>query len=76
MKNQCWLWPDRQISKTESRELREEHNALVNAYGNALDVLMDAEFLLRKAGINPKEAPAMADSFKRAAAAAKVLLDS
>ncbi len=27
-----WLWPDRAISKTESRKLREEHNALVNVY--------------------------------------------
>ena len=25
-----WLWPDRVIGKRESRELREEHNALVN----------------------------------------------
>lgn len=27
-----WLWPDHSISKAESRQLREEHNALVNAY--------------------------------------------
>ena len=26
----CWLWPDRNIGKRESRQLREEHNALVN----------------------------------------------
>lgn len=26
-----WLWPDRTIGKRESRQLREEHNALVNA---------------------------------------------
>jgi hypothetical protein len=26
----CWLWPDRTIGKAESRQLREEHNALVN----------------------------------------------
>jgi hypothetical protein len=25
-----WLWPDRTIGKAESRELREEHNAVVN----------------------------------------------
>ena len=26
-----WLWPDHVIGKRESRALREEHNALVNA---------------------------------------------
>lgn len=26
-----WLWPNRTISKTESAQLREEHNATVNA---------------------------------------------
>lgn len=25
-----WQWPDHVISKSESRRLREEHNALVN----------------------------------------------
>lgn len=25
-----WLWPDRTISKAESRQLRDEHNAAVN----------------------------------------------
>lgn len=30
MKPQCWLWPDHTIAKAESRQLREEHNALVN----------------------------------------------
>lgn len=28
----AWLWPDRTIGKRESRQLREEHNALLNAY--------------------------------------------
>lgn len=27
-----WLWPNRTISKAESGQLREEHNALVNAF--------------------------------------------
>ena len=31
-----WLWPDRKISKTESRALREEHNALVNVSADLL----------------------------------------
>lgn len=26
-----WLWPDRVIGKRESRQLREEHNRLVNS---------------------------------------------
>ena len=28
----CWLWPDRNIGKRESRELRGQFNALVNDY--------------------------------------------
>lgn len=28
--NTCWLWPDRTIGKQESRQLREEHNAVVH----------------------------------------------
>lgn len=28
----AWLWPDKTIGKKESRQLREEHNKLVNAY--------------------------------------------
>lgn len=35
----CWLWPDRNIGKRESRRLREEHNALVNKHHAALDAL-------------------------------------
>jgi hypothetical protein len=29
-KSTCWHWPDHTISKTESRQLREEHNRAVN----------------------------------------------
>lgn len=32
----AWLWPDHVIGKRESRRLREEHNALVNAYNDLL----------------------------------------
>jgi len=32
---QSWLWPNRVIGKRESGELREEHNALVNALAEA-----------------------------------------
>jgi hypothetical protein len=28
----AWLWPDKAISKRASRTLREEHNALLNAF--------------------------------------------
>lgn len=37
MKTQSWLWPDRQIGKRESRQLREEHNALVNSHTELLE---------------------------------------
>ena len=30
--HKSWLWPDRTIGKRESRELRNEHNALVNSH--------------------------------------------
>lgn len=36
---ECWLWPDRTIGKRESRQLREEHNKVVNAHANLLEVL-------------------------------------
>jgi hypothetical protein len=36
MKVQSWLWPDRVISKRESRVLREEHNAAVNTNAELL----------------------------------------
>jgi len=41
-----WLWPDRVISKSESRKLREEHNKLVNLSRDMLDALEEivAEF--------------------------------
>lgn len=40
---------------------------LMAAAPDMLAALRDAEFLLRKAGINPGEATRMADSFKRCA---------
>ncbi|MCC6132486.1 MAG: hypothetical protein IT186_21390 [Acidobacteria bacterium] len=33
-----WLWPDRVIPKAESRQIREEHNALVNSHHDLLEV--------------------------------------
>ena len=36
---QSWLWPDRTIGKRESRQLREEHNELVNEHAAMLDAL-------------------------------------
>lgn len=34
----AWLWPDRVISKRESRRLREEHNRLVNETSALLEI--------------------------------------
>jgi hypothetical protein len=39
VKAQSWLWPDRTISERESRQLREEHNALVNLNAELLEAL-------------------------------------
>lgn len=46
-KHQSWLWPDRAIGKRESRELREEHNALINSHAQLLDVLRMMPAVLR-----------------------------
>jgi hypothetical protein len=35
----AWLWPDRKIGKRESRRLRDEHNATVNAIVITRDAL-------------------------------------
>lgn len=40
-KHKTWLWPDRTISKRESRELRDEHNALANSHAALLDALRE-----------------------------------
>ena len=40
--SRCWLWPDREISKRKSRELREEHNAMVNRCGRLEELLLQA----------------------------------
>lgn len=34
-----WHWPDRIIGKRESRQLREEHNALANSHAELLEAL-------------------------------------
>lgn len=39
MKTKSWLWPDHTIGKRESRQLREEHNALVNSHAELLAAL-------------------------------------
>ena len=39
MTTQSWLWPDRTIGKRESRQLREEHNELVNEHAAMRDAL-------------------------------------
>ncbi len=31
-RTRTWLWPDRVVGKRESRQLRDEHNALVNSH--------------------------------------------
>ena len=36
-----WLWPDRTIGKRESRQLREEHNRVVNENAELLTALKD-----------------------------------
>jgi len=39
-KHESWLWPDRTIGKLESRDLREEHNRLVNSHAELLSSLV------------------------------------
>ena len=36
MRHKSFLWPDHAISKAESRRIREEHNAAINALADAL----------------------------------------
>lgn len=36
MKHKSFLWPDHVISKAESRRIRDEHNAAINALAGAL----------------------------------------
>jgi hypothetical protein len=38
-KHTTWLWPDHVISKRESGELREQHNATVNSHAELLALL-------------------------------------
>jgi hypothetical protein len=42
-----WLWPDRTIGKRESRQLREEHNALVNSHEELVGLLRRAHSALQ-----------------------------
>lgn len=37
MRHKPFLWPDHVIGKAESRRIREEHNAAINALADALD---------------------------------------
>ena len=37
MRHKPFLWPDRIIGKRESRRIREEHNAAINALADALE---------------------------------------
>ncbi len=41
-----WLWPDRVIGKRESRDLRDEHNRLVNSHA---DLLSASELVMSSA---------------------------
>lgn len=36
--NTCWLWPDHNIGKRESRRLREEHNRMANEHHCLLEI--------------------------------------
>jgi len=39
-----WLWPDHAIGIKESRQLREEHNALVNSHAELVAACVRASF--------------------------------
>ena len=43
MKTETWLWPDHTIRARESRQLREEHNELVNSHADLLAACKAAE---------------------------------
>lgn len=43
---QSWLWPDRNIGKRESRQLREEHNRTVNSHADLLAALREVAAML------------------------------
>jgi len=46
-----WLWPDRTIGKRESRELREEHNRVINLNAGLLDTLRMVQVACDNVGI-------------------------
>jgi hypothetical protein len=69
-----WLWPDRTISKRESRQLREEHNALVNASAELVDALKGLKAILDEyQDLNDQDCDAMC---KAESALAKVKIGS
>ena len=47
-RTECWLWPDRTIGKRESRQLREDHNATVNAIADSLARVAELEAALSR----------------------------
>lgn len=61
-----WLWPDRTIGKRESRDLREEHNALVNSHAELVDLIRD---------INTRMAKALPLTWPRAFQTLKIRID-
>lgn len=67
--------PDDRIgSATRHRDSRLANARLIAAAPTLLEALQDAEFLLRKLAINPKEALAMRDSLNRSAESARVAI--
>ena len=54
-----WLWPNHTIGVKESRQLREEHNALVNSHAELLDALAYAEaaFVMLSRGLVDESEP-------------------
>jgi hypothetical protein len=42
MTTKSWLWPDRAIGQKEARQLREEHNAVVNSHTELLEACESA----------------------------------
>lgn len=70
-----WLWPDRTISKRESRQLREEHNALVNEYAELLKFHQDEAARKVIDGVLAERTP-KAKSDDNSASQAKTQLES
>lgn len=60
VQGKCWLWPDHAISKAESRELREEHNAIVNSHSALLEAAEVARDVMYGEGYRGGNNPLMA----------------